>query len=47
VPGFDLDSDEQLSARQVEPGEAVAAARTALEALGVGPGDPLLIHLGA
>ena len=46
LPGFDLDGDEKLSTRQVEPDEAVTAARTALEALGVGPGDPLLIHLG-
>jgi len=26
--------------------EAGAGARTALDALGIGPGDPLLIHLG-
>jgi hypothetical protein len=37
---------QALSTRQVEPEEAVAAARTALGALGVGAGDPLLIHLG-
>ena len=47
LPGFDLDDDEKLARRRVEPDEAVAAARTALDALGVGPGDPLLIHLGA
>ena len=46
LPGFDLDDDEKLARRRVEPDEAVAAARTALDALGVGPGDPLLIHLG-
>jgi hypothetical protein len=47
LPGFDLDGDEKLSMRQVEPDEAVAAARTALDALGIGLGEPLLIHLGA
>jgi hypothetical protein len=46
LPGFDLDRDEKLSTRQVEPDEAVAAARTALDALGIGAGDPLLIHPG-
>jgi hypothetical protein len=46
LPGFDLDGDARLSVRRVEPGEAVAAARTALDAVGVGPGDPLLMHLG-
>src|SRR4051812_20551620 len=43
LPGFELDGDEKLSRRQVDADEAVAAARTAL---GIGPGDPLLIHLG-
>jgi hypothetical protein len=46
LPGFDPDRDEKISTRQVEPDEAVAAARTALGALGIGAGDPLLIHLG-
>jgi hypothetical protein len=46
LPGFDLDGDAKLSARQVEPDEVVAAARTALDALGIGADDPLLIHLG-
>ena len=46
VPGFELDGDERLSRRRVEPDEAVAAARTALDALGIGPGDRLFIHLG-
>jgi hypothetical protein len=46
LPGFELDGDEKLSRRQVDADEAVAAARTALDALGIGPGDPLLIHLG-
>jgi hypothetical protein len=44
--GFEPDGDEKLSRRQVDPDEAVAVARTALDALGIGPGDPLLIHLG-
>jgi len=47
LPGFELDGDERLSRRRVEPDEAVAAARTALDALGIGAGDPLFIHLGA
>jgi hypothetical protein len=47
LPGFDLDGDERLSAREIGPDEAVVAARTALEALGIGPSDHLLIHLGA
>ena len=47
LAGFELDGDERLSRRRVEPDEAVAAARTALEALGIGAGDPLFIHLGA
>jgi hypothetical protein len=46
LPGFELDGDEKLSRRQVEPDEAVAVARTALDALGIGASDPLLIHLG-
>jgi hypothetical protein len=47
LPGFRLDRDDKLSTRDVEPGEAVAAARAALEALGISAGDPLFIHLGA
>jgi hypothetical protein len=46
LPDPDPDRDEKISTRQVEPDEAVAAARTALGALGIGAGDPLLIHLG-
>ena len=40
-----VDGDEKLSSRQVDPDEPDAAARTALKAFGIGPGDPLLIHL--
>ncbi|HEY7618644.1 MAG TPA: hypothetical protein VH834_02680 [Solirubrobacteraceae bacterium] len=47
LPGFDHDDDERLSTRDVEPDEAVAAARIALGAHGVDAGGPLLIHLGA
>jgi len=46
LAGFELDGDERLSGRRVEPDEAVAAARTALGALGIGAGDPLFTHLG-
>jgi hypothetical protein len=46
LAGFELDGDERLSGRRVEPDEAVAAARTALDALGIGAGDPLFTHLG-
>ena len=46
LPGFDLDRDEKLSTRQVEPDQAVEAAPTALDALCIGAGDPLLIHPG-
>jgi hypothetical protein len=47
LPGFDHDDTERLSTRDVERDEAVAAARTALDAHGVDAGGPLLIHLGA
>jgi hypothetical protein len=46
LPGFDHDDGERLSTRDVEPEEAVAAARMALDAHGVDSGGPLLIHLG-
>jgi hypothetical protein len=45
--GFGLDRDDTVSTRDVEPGEAVAVAQSALDALGVRAGDPLFIHLGA
>jgi hypothetical protein len=47
LPGFELDRDEKISTRDVEPDEAVAATEVALRALGIGPDDPLFIHLGA
>jgi hypothetical protein len=47
LPGFDHDDTERLSTRDVGRDEAVAAARTALDAHGVDAGGPLLIHLGA
>jgi hypothetical protein len=46
LPGFGLDRDDKVSTRDVEPGEAVAVAQSALDALGVRAGDPLFIHLG-
>ena len=45
-PASISDPDGRVSTREVERDEAIAAARTALDALGIGPGDPLLIHLG-
>jgi hypothetical protein len=47
LPGFELDHDDRASVRTVERDEAVAAARAALAALGVGADDALFIHLGA
>jgi hypothetical protein len=47
LPGFRLDRDDKVSTRDVEPGEAVATAQSAWDALGVRAGDPLFIHLGA
>jgi hypothetical protein len=47
LPGFDDDETEHLSMREVEPDEAVAALRMALDAHGVDAGGPLLIHLGS
>jgi hypothetical protein len=47
LPGFDLDRDERLTTRDVDRDEAVAATEVALRALGIGPEDPLFIHLGA
>jgi hypothetical protein len=47
LPGFDHDDFQRLSTRDVEPDEAVAAARMALEAHGVDAGGTLLIHLGS
>jgi hypothetical protein len=46
LPGFDVDRDERLTQRDVERDEAVAATEVAVRALGIGPGDPLFIHLG-
>ena len=46
LPGFDVDHDERLTQRDVERDEAVAATEVALRALGIGPDDPLFIHLG-
>jgi hypothetical protein len=45
--GFGLDRDDKVSTSDVKPGEAVAVAQSALDALGVRAGDPLFIHLGA
>jgi hypothetical protein len=47
LPGFDHDDTERLSTCDVRRDEAVAAARTALDAHGVDAGGPPLIHLGA
>jgi hypothetical protein len=47
LPGFEPDHDDRASVRTVERDEAVAAARLALEALGVDANAALFIHLGA
>jgi hypothetical protein len=47
LPGFELDHDGRASVRTVERDEAVAAARAALDALGVDADGALFIHLGA
>jgi hypothetical protein len=46
VPGFDPEPNDRVSTRVVDRDEAVAAAKSALDALGIGAGDPLFIHLG-
>ncbi len=47
LPGFEGEDVEQLSTREVDRDEAVAAAQVVLDARGVSAGDPLYIHLGA
>ena len=47
LPGFELDHDDRASVRTVERDAAVAAARAALDALGVDADGALFIHLGA
>jgi hypothetical protein len=47
LPGFEPDHDDRASVRTVERDEAVAAARLALETLGVDADAALFIHLGA
>jgi hypothetical protein len=46
LPGFEPDHDDRASVRTVDRDEAVAAARLALEALGVDADGALIIHLG-